>query len=264
MDKEKHLASLAQLKDTQMRIRDIHPIFDISYPVAIVKEGKFFIYDIPLGCTEYRFIKSEPCPYSLPAGVRAAFPMECYGDKMAAVVTEDVFDSLQGYITILHEFVHCAQGMSCEMQLKDQLEISKEYKRKKDYMWEINHPFPYEGKAFTDLYAKYMDALSQSDIQRIKFIRGQLARLLSKQDAEYLLWQEWKEGFPRFLENKICKRFQMMENHRGNEEPFSRTSFYESGSRYIQVIEGYSPIIAADMERLFEEMQGSMFGDIEE
>jgi len=104
MDKEKHLASLGRLKDMQMRIRDIHPVFDISYPVVIVKEGLFYIFDISLGCTEYRFIKSVPCPYSLPAGVKAAFPMECYGDKMAAVVTEDVFDSLQGYITILHEW----------------------------------------------------------------------------------------------------------------------------------------------------------------
>jgi hypothetical protein len=37
---------------------------------------------------------------------------------MACVVTGEVFDSLEGIVTIFHEFVHCQQFETCERELK--------------------------------------------------------------------------------------------------------------------------------------------------
>lgn len=254
MSKNAYLDGLSQLLETQKKIRTVSSIFDNHYPVAIVVDNTFEVYDITLENDRYTFIKSAPCPFPIPQGVRAAFPLECYGERTSAVISPDAFDMQEGYVFILHEFVHCAQSMECESTLKDQLSIAREYKQKNDYMWEINHPFPYEQPTFEHLFTKYMDVLSAHNYQEIEHMRHQLSGVLSRFDFEYMLWQEWKEGFARFLENKIRNRLGIQENHRGVEMPFNRISFYESGSRLLTALEKKNSNIVNDMRKAFGEM----------
>ncbi len=77
----------------------------------------------------------------IPQGVRAAFPLECYGNRMACVVTGDVFDALDGYVTIFHEFIHCQQAESAEQSLKQSLGVAGQAQNAGDFMG-LTHPFP--------------------------------------------------------------------------------------------------------------------------
>lgn len=69
----------------------------------------------------------------------AAFQLECYDNRMACVVTGDVFDEVAGYVTIFHEFVHCQQVDICEQTLKQTLGVARKARAAGDYMWEITH-----------------------------------------------------------------------------------------------------------------------------
>jgi hypothetical protein len=51
-----------------------------------------------------------------------------------------------------------------------------------------------------------------------------------------MIWQEWKEGFARFIENQINGRLNLPENHGGKEKPFNRVVFYEGGAHYIKLL----------------------------
>jgi hypothetical protein len=249
---EKYFERLSKLIETQKKIQDVHKIYRNYYPVTIVSDNTFHIYDIQSEQIRYEYVKSESCPFLIPSGVRAAFPLECYGDKMSAIVSDEVFDTQEGYVEILHEFVHCAQFT---LELRDQLTIAQEYREKNDYSWEINHPFPYDNQSFADLYTQYMDSLLQYDYSKAINLRQQFKSVLGKIDREYLLWQEWNEGFARFLENKIRNLLNINENHFGNKTPYNRVSFYESGSRFISLIEQVNPDSIDDMRGLFYEMR---------
>ncbi|HHU78508.1 MAG: hypothetical protein ACOX27_02490 [Caldicoprobacterales bacterium] len=254
MDKENILTMLAKLREFQSGVQNVHQLFSFSYPITIVKDDLFHIYDVTLNGNEYKLIKTEPCHFPIPHGVRAAFPLERYGDKISAIITEEVFDTLDGFITILHEFVHCAQYNQCEMELRKQLAISEYYRKENNYMWEITHPFPYDDQTFIGLFEQYISALDDFDISRAEMIRTRLSTELKKADFEYLAWQEWKEGFARFIENKIKARLNVETNHKGREKPYNRISFYESGSKYISLIDRENEDIIADIKGLFFEM----------
>jgi hypothetical protein len=159
-------------------------------------------------------------------------------------------------VMILHEFVHCAQFNACELELKAGMSIAAEYRIKNDYAWEINHPFPYNDPKFVELFACYMSALQLQDFRKVLNLRMQLASTLSINDMEYMLWQEWKEGFARYIENRIKNFMNIKENHYGSEQPYSRISFYESGSRLISLLEKAKPDGIYDFKKLFVEMKG--------
>ena len=249
---------LHKLIEIQGSVKEIHPVLEDFYPVTLVEDNKFYIYDISKDHQKYEYVKSEPCPFPIPEGVRAAFPLEFYGNNMSAVVTSDVFESIQGYLTILHEFVHCAQGLSCENELKNQLNIAREYLKKNDYMWELNHPFPYDDQEFVRYYSLYMESLEACDYNNVIKLRKQFKGILRNEDLEYLLWQEWKEGFARYIENRINSKLGLPDNHYGNQAPFDRVSFYESGSRFISLLEQKDTNIIKDIKGLFHEVKGSL------
>jgi hypothetical protein len=257
LSKNLYYNEFAHLVEIQDSINTVHPIFSKYYPVAIVSDGVFEIYDINLDKREYQYIKSEPCQFLLPEGVRAAFPLESFDNKMSAIVSNDVFDTQDGYVAILHEFVHCAQFYQCEIELKNQMSIAQHYRMKNDYMWEINHFFPYTNQDVADMFSLYMTALSKNDYAAAINRRQQLNCALGLFDREYMLWQEWKEGLARFLENKIRNRLGLNENHCGREKPFDRVSFYESGSRLISLIEKADPQKIFDIRKLFYEMKNT-------
>ncbi|MEW6049180.1 MAG: hypothetical protein AB1609_22375, partial [Bacillota bacterium] len=66
-----------------------------------------------------------------------------------------------------------------------------------------------------------------------ELVVGRVLAALAHPDREYMIWQEWKEGYARLVENRLRRLWNLPENHAGGVPPFSRVSFYESGSLYI-------------------------------
>lgn len=242
----KYNSSLQKIFEVQNKIKDIHPFLEKVFPIAIVEDNHFHIFDIDSSGKKYIFVKEAPAPMLVPKGVRAAFPLDSYKDKIACVVSGEIFESLKGYALIFHEFMHCNQWEICEPKLKQRLEIAQ------DHMWELNYSFPYKKSA--KIYSLFLKSLGKSNSYNISKYRSELKKILSKDDFEYMIWQEWKEGFARFIENQIRRRLGIRENHRGKDEPFNRVTFYEGGARFITFLGKQEPGLLTDIETLFYKM----------
>lgn len=227
------------------QVMDIHPFLEQVWPVAVVESDHFLIYDLDASGERYVLSCRAPTPMPVPKGVRAAFPLECYGGRAACVVSGDVFDTLDGYVTIWHEFVHCQQWETCEPRLREGLEIARRARAENNPMWEIDHPFP---------YAAFLQAAAAGAAGDILACRTRLREGLASVDLEYMVWQEWKEGLARYIENRIRSRLGLEEHHGGQEAPFSRVSFYEGGARLIAFLGRSEPVLLWDIEALFARM----------
>jgi hypothetical protein len=247
--------ALQEVLAFQKRMAHIHPVLEEPFPIALVERDDFHVFDVDASGQRYRFVKRAPTGMPIPQGVRAAFPIECYDGRLACVVTGDVFDTLEGYVTVMHEFVHCYQGETCESSLKDTLSIARKAKAEGDYMWELNYTFPYDDPQFAETYVAFLAALQGSHDDAVLAARDRLAAMLDRGGREYLTWQEWKEGFARYVENCIKRQVGLEENHGGSELPLNRVSFYEGGSRYIAFLGERDPLLPRDLEALFHHMR---------
>ncbi len=247
----RHAGQLQRVFEVQDGIRDLHPFLQRVFPIALVEDGRFLIYDSEPDGRRYDFVREAATPMPIPRGVRAAFPLESYGDRMACVVTDDVFAEPDGVVTIFHEFVHCQQAESCEPRLKQRLGVARRAQAAGDHMWELDHPFPYAAADFVRLYEAF---LTTGTLEEAEGVRRQLRGVLEGQDHEYMVWQEWKEGFARFIENRICRRLGLPENHGGRARPFSRVAFYAGGAHYIGLLGAQDAGLIVQIERLFERM----------
>jgi hypothetical protein len=242
---------LRKIIEIQEQIKDIHPFLERIFPVAVATDGNFFVFEFDHERKDFVFIRKFPVKWEIPEGLRAAFPLDFYDNKMACAVTPDAFDSLEGYAFIFHGFIHCQQWEICELKLKRRLEVAQEAMKNGDYMWELTHPFPYENENFSEIYYRFLKALEYKDLDSIYQYRGQLRNILNKKDFEYMVWQEWKEGFARYIENLIRIRLGLPENHFGDQKPFSRITFYEGGSRFIEFLSDKEPELLINIEDLF-------------
>jgi hypothetical protein len=247
-------AKLEHLISLHKKVFDLNPALGKLYPVAIVVDGAFRIYDYDQAHLTYQFKKNAPVPMPIPDGVRAAFQLESYGGRIACVVTPDVFDKMEDYVTILHEFVHCYQYETCEQTIKKGLDIARQAQEKGNVMWEIEHPFPYSAKNFTEPYDVFLNALVEEDDQEILRTRKMLRDYLGLHDYEYMVWQEWKEGFARWSENLIKRKLMMVENKGGLQKPYSRVLFYAGGEAYISHLSNRMPALTRDLRGLFQKL----------
>ena len=249
-------SSLQKLVTIQQKIKDIHPYLKFFNPVAIYENDSLFIFDIDSVSNKYEYKKKNQAPFPMPDGIRASFPIEAYSGKPVCIVTNDICESLNGYITIFHEFVHCRQFLTVELQLKNQLEIAKEAAKKNDYSWEITYPFPYADTIFVNNYSSLIKAADTNDFRSVVKYRNNLKEYLKLTDYEYMIWEEWKEGFARLIENKICRRYNLKENTFGSEKPYNRITFYYGGEKYIKFLIGNNPVLYNNMKDLFYTMLG--------
>jgi hypothetical protein len=187
----------------------------------------------------------------IPVGVRAAFELECYDNRTACVVTGEVFDTPDGYVTIFHEFVHCYQALTCEMKLKQGLEVARQAMAAGNFMWEIEHPFPYNDPEFAETYRALLQAVDSDTGEEVLRAHRRLEQYLQPFDFEYLIWQEWKEGFARLIENRLQRFFTLPENHFGRQPPYHRITFYEGGAGLIAALSQETPGLVLDLEKLF-------------
>lgn len=244
-------AHLNRVFEIQKMISDVHPCLEHVYPIAIAEDNELTIYEADRISGTYQLVSRIQASMQLPKKVRAAFPIEGYGGKMACVVTNDVFLSPTGYATIFHEFVHCYQFVECELDLRRSLRIAREAQAKGDFAWELNYPFPYDDPRFSSLYSALLQALAGRDHSEVGRCRAMLKEELDLGAFEYMVWQEWKEGFARFIENSIRDRLDLPQNAGGNSLPLKRTVFYFGGAKLIEYLMDSDPGVTVDLRELF-------------
>ena len=253
--RSRYYESVNRLFDVQKKIVDIHPFLERVFPVAVAEDDQFMIYNVNPSIGHYRLVKRSAIPMPIPPGIRAAFPLESYGGRIACVVTGEVFDSLDGQVTIFHEFIHCHQFETCEQELKNSLEVFRQAQAVNDFMWEINYPFPYGDSQIANLYASFMQAVDEKLRDEALALRKLLKSKLKLADYEYMIWQEWKEGFAQFIENRIRSRLGLTVNQNGRTGSFSRVSFYAGGEGLVEILAADEPTLPENIEKLFHRMK---------
>lgn len=232
-------------------LEGVHPFVAELYPIAIAQDGHFYVFDLDETQKQYRLAAYEEIEMKVPKGVRAAFPLEFYDNKCACIVTGEVFDSPEGYVTIFHEFVHCQQWHTIEPELRQKLPLAQKSLENNNFMWEINHPFPYEDKWFEETYSNFIKAAENNHIDEANALRAELREILNEDDYQYMVWQEWKEGYALYVENKLRSHLDLPANKVGRKTPYNRTVFYAGGEAWINMITENEPALQTDLENLF-------------
>ena len=191
--------------------KSVHSLFCSDYPVGLGEGNKIVIYDVVNGI--YKYDQTVIVPMTIPEGTEAAFPIE-EKDDCCCVITHSCLAESHYFLSILHEFVHCYQFRNCEEKLKKKLKLYLKAMENGDYMWEINYKFAYNNEKFRELIQSIELCSFNEMIDRLKILRSEL----NLSDYEYLVWQTWKEGFARFVENKIRRINGISENNNGVNE----------------------------------------------
>jgi hypothetical protein len=248
-------SSLETLVNIQKEIKNFHPCLEVLHPVAIVDKDSLLIFDFDKDSYSYKLIKKTEQPFPMPEGIQASFPLSVYDNKPVCVVSIKTFDTKAGYATIFHEFIHCCQYNSVEMEIKQTLDIYNNAMQNKDFSWEIMHAFPYDDSVFVNLYDSYKNALEENFVEKAKEFRSRIKSHLSGIDFEYMLWEEWKEGLARFIENKIRKELGIERNDYGKDAPYDRVAFYYSGELLIKKFAEINPELPEDIKLTYEKMK---------
>jgi len=235
----------------QQQIRDIHPAFHAVYPIAVVSGGVFYVYEPDPGGPHYKLAATAPDKFNVPVGIRAAMPLDFWGNRIACVITPEALDEPRGFVLVFHEFVHCYQWETCEPRLKEKMGLYRTAMQRKDYMWELEYPFPYAAKGLGQDYLDIIRALDTGDTRSATALRKELKERLTPDDWDYMTWQEWKEGLARYLENAIAARLGQPANHGGLETPFNRVTFYAGGEALIRSLSGGNAAVLYDIEALY-------------
>lgn len=252
----KYSDKFKSLLKLQNEVKKIHPLLNEHFPIAIVEDKHLHIFEYIQA--SYKLSHIEHDTMNIPIGIRAAFPLECMQHKAVVVVTGEVFDTVSEQVIVFHEFVHCYQYHTCEMQLRNHIELAKRAVHS-GYSWELNYPFPYTNSQYIELTRTLFDSIEEEDGKQIGITRKKLKESLTAEQVEYMVWQEWKEGFARYIENRIKYQLGIKLNHGGKEEPYRRTTFYEMGSRLINLIVEASPSSLYRIEELYYALNSDQY-----
>ncbi len=242
--KEFEIALSPVLKKKQ-EASSIHALFNYQYSIGIGVSDKLHVFQEQPGAYQYK--TTVTLPMQIREGTKAAFPIDELGD-CCCIVTPSCLEESNFFATILHEFVHCYQSRTCEEDLKTKLRIYQRATGTQDYMWEINHPFPYESPD----YLKLLQEITRYDFDEIMDAMSILSAKLEAYDYEYMIWQFWKEGFARYIENQVLRMNEIEENNSGKDlECPNRTSLYFVGDRIWRQLELWDTKLIDDIEKVF-------------
>jgi len=248
--KEIELALSPVLKKKQEACQ-VHSLFNYQYPIGIGVSNKLHVFLEQSEGYQYKF--TVTLPMEIQEGTKAAFSVDKLED-CCCIITPGCLKESNFYATILHEFVHCYQDRTCEQDLKGKLEIYQRAFSSHNYMWEINHAFPYTHPD----YIKFFRNISRLDYHKTMEALSKLKSTLEVIHYEYMIWQIWKEGFARFIENKILRMNRIVENDGGNEpEDPNRTSLYFTGDRIWRQLELQDANLIEDIEKAFYVLKGN-------
>lgn len=246
--------ALNKLITMQKEIVDISIALGKIYPIAIVKDNVFYVFDFDEDKGIYEYKCEFKSPMSIDEDVFAAFILEFYNNKVSAVINQNALDTLEGYIFVFHEFVHCYQLENGEVELKSTVKLAEKSISEKNFMWEITYEFPYENKTFIKMTTDYEEFYENNDLDNIKNYYKQLKDSLDEFSYEYMIWQQWKEGYARYIENLIRERFKHNKNYKRIKPPYNRGIFYEIGCRYIELLVKNDKYLLNDIKGLYFKM----------
>jgi hypothetical protein len=250
---ERQLAALEQICALHKEIKGIDRSLEKLGPVAVIENGVYFLFDLDQSGEKYEFKMEYPYDGGDAKGIRAAYDLPFYGNRVAAVISEEAFETADGQAQIFHEFVHCFQFGEGSWDLKMTLAAAREAWEKRDFMWELNHPFPYADENFIN---KTKELDNGYDIGKY---HTEMKAELSEKDFEYMIWQEWNEGYARYIENLIRERFGLQKINNSLTPPLGRVIFYEIGSRYIETLIRNDTGLKGNIKALFQKM---VYGEI--
>ena len=243
------LPPVSRISALQAAVRDLHPILDRFYPIGVAADDRLHIFDVDPDRRAYRLVRHSVVPSPVLNGMRATVPLADYGNRPVCVVTAGDFDSVDGYVAIFHEFVHCAQWQTCEPSLAAELATAHPAIGHLT-LWEARHPFQYDDDRFVYSYGRMLAALSTGDLGAALSCHADVARDLAPLDREYMVWHEWKEGFARWVENKVRRRLGLRRDLTGRSAPYGRGAFHFGGAGLVDLLVRSEPGLAHELGEL--------------
>jgi hypothetical protein len=230
--------------------RDMHPAWSQLQPVCVISGQRYCLFH-PQEDGSWRPVRTGRLEMAVPVGIRAAFPLPFADGEMACVIDSTGLDSPREIAVVFHEFVHCFQFNTCEMTIKNQMEIGREGAASGNGMWELNYPFPYADSLVTRDYLSMIDAAERGDTLETRRLRGRIHDRVSARDWEYLTWQEFKEGSARWLENRLRAKLNLEPARSMRTPPMNRVTLYEGGDRLIRLLTASRPDLGNDFPALW-------------
>ncbi|MDR1837796.1 MAG: hypothetical protein LBQ89_09080 [Treponema sp.] len=218
------------------KVKNIHVSLEKLYPITVINNGYFFIFDKNEIGHKYEFKRKVETSVVVSGEILTAFHLDFYDMKPSVVISENMIGNLGNDILVLHEFVHCFQLENGAIEIKNGLSIQKQEMAKKNYNWEIDFSFPYNNEYLIDKTMELSDCFTRDNYENVEIYRNCMRAYLHKAEYEYMIWQEWKEGFARYVENLIRKELGLRLNGNILVQPFGRVHFYEIGSKYIEML----------------------------
>ena len=219
-------------------VKDIHISLKKLYPITVINDGYFFVYDKNESGDKYEFMRKVETSIVASSDILTAFNLNFYDMKPSVVISKNMLGDTGNNILVLHEFVHCFQLENGAVEIRNGLSIQKQEMVKKNYTWEIDFPFPYKNKYFIDRTMILSDYLRNGKYKYNDFViyRNCMRTYLHKDEYEYIIWQAWKEGFARYVENLIRKELGLRINANILIPPYNRVALFEIGCKYIETL----------------------------
>ena len=219
-------------------VNHIHVSLEKLYPITVINDGYFFVYDKNEIGDEYKFMRKVETSIVASGDILTTFNLNFYDLKPSVVISKNMLGNPGNNILVLHEFVHCFQLEHGALGLKNELLIQKQEMVKNNYNWEVDFPFPYKNAYFIDRTKILSNYLVNGKYKHDDFViyRNCMRTYLHKVDYEYMIWQSWKEGFARYVENLIRKEVGLRLNANILIPPYDRVVFLEIGSKYIETL----------------------------
>ena len=260
MDKQKFIEQQLQflqiICELHENIKHLDESLQEQHPIAVVDNNVFFVFDTNEQEKNYKFILDieNPYPVSMPEGVLAAFPLEFYHNKSTAIISSSRIENPDDYVYIFHEFVHCFVWNKYGLNIRKELAIDKQQKKVNNMAWDLNYPFPYEDDVFINMTTELLRNSNEIEYDGLIYYHKKMKYYLKETDFEYMIWQEWTEGFARYVENLIREELGIEKNTYILSLPFDRVCFYEIGSKFIEILFNNDKTLNNDIEKLFYKM----------
>jgi hypothetical protein len=193
-------------------VKNIHVSLEKLYTITVINDGYFFVFDINETGNKYEFKLKAKTPMPISGDILAAFSLDFYHMKPSAVISKNILENQNNNIFIFHEFVHCFQMENGEFDIRKELLIEKQEMAKNNYSWEINFPFPYNNEYFINKTMELSGYFINNSYENVVNYHRDMKAYLREVEFEYMIWQEWKEGFARYVENLIRKELGLQLN----------------------------------------------------
>jgi len=251
---DREIAFLENIVKVHSKVKNVHVSLGKLYPITVINDGYFYVFDISEIAHKYEFKRKVKTSIVVSGEILTAFILDFYDMKPSVVITKNMIENPGNDILVLHEFVHCFQLESGAIEIRNGLSIQMREMAKSNYSWEINFPFPYSNSYFINKTVELAGDFANGNYENVEVYRNCMRAYLHKAEYEYMIWQQWKEGFARYVENLIRKELGLLLNGNILTEPFGRVHFYEIGNKYIEMLLEKEKGLNENIVKLFYEM----------